>query len=562
MRTVRGKLVLLVILCTAPAVAAAVYRSREAEANLLSQVERRVDRVNTRFSEELEEYQSNARIALSLTESSTRFQQALAERDATRATRTVGRLVEVYKYRVILVADDKGALLASGNAPRGPKSLAADSSSAFAELVAGKPLTGLIDVAFNDGPGYALVNAHPVRDETKQVGSIALLTPITDRYLGYLETKLNADLALRVNGKFVAASPKHAARDLTSSGDSVVMREVGDKLYALKTFRPAGLQRPGLAAEITASRDVTELRDTTRGALYRQLGVLGLGLVVVLGLALRFASRLGSAVRKISDAADQVKDGKYVTFEPVHTDDELERLAEHFNSMVQGLKERDRLRETFGRYVTRQVADHLMKGNVNLGGELVPVTVLFSDIRHFTSISERMEPRILLDFLNEYFSGMVESVMYHHGVVDKFIGDAIMAVFGAPVPEPDDSIRAVKAALAMQARLHKINEAFKSRGLPEIRTGIGLHSGQVVAGNIGHVERMEYTVIGDTVNLASRLEGMTKELQCDVVMSEDLYKQVEQQVDAEPLQRIKVKGRDREVMVYRLVGLKPGVSAD
>ncbi|HEY3496198.1 MAG TPA: adenylate/guanylate cyclase domain-containing protein, partial [Polyangiaceae bacterium] len=453
MRTVRQKLVLLVVLCTAPAIAAAVYRSREAEANLLSQVQRRVERVNTRFAEELEEYQANARVALSLTESSTRFQQSLATRDPQRAMRTVARLADVYKYRVILASDERGVVMASGNAPRGPKSLAADSSPSFAELLAGKPLVGLISVAFEDGPGYALVNADPVRTEEKQVGAIALLTPITDRYLGYLETKLTADLALRVNGKFVAASPKHPGRDLTATGESVVLREVGKKLYALKTFRPPGLQRPGITAEITASRDVTELRDTTRSALYRQLGVLALGLVVVLGLALRFASRLGNAVRKISDAADQVKDGKYVTFEPVHTDDEVERLAEHFNSMVQGLKERDRLRETFGRYVTRQVADHLMKGNVNLGGELVPVTVLFSDIRHFTSISERMEPRILLDFLNEYFSGMVESVMHHHGVVDKFIGDAIMAVFGAPVPEPDDAIRAVKAALAMQARL-------------------------------------------------------------------------------------------------------------
>jgi adenylate cyclase len=240
----------------------------------------------------------------------------------------------------------------------------------------------------------------------------------------------------------------------------------------------------------------------------------------------------------------------------IRTGDELESLAEHFNAMVQGLKERDRLRETFGRYVTRQVADHLMKGNLNLGGELVPVTVLFSDIRSFTSISERMEPPALLDFLNEYFSGMVESVMNHHGVVDKFIGDAIMAVFGAPVPQADDPLQAVKAALEMRTRLAKINENFKSRGLPEIRTGIGLHSGQVVAGNMGHVERMEYTVIGDTVNLASRLEGMTKELQCDVILSEDLYQQVEADVLAEPLQRIKVKGRDQDVMVYRLLGLK------
>jgi len=240
----------------------------------------------------------------------------------------------------------------------------------------------------------------------------------------------------------------------------------------------------------------------------------------------------------------------------VHTGDELESLTNHFNEMVQGLKERDRLKETFGRYVTRQVADHLMKADQQLGGELVPVTILFSDIRSFTSISESMPPRELLDFLNEYFSGMVESVLTHNGVVDKFIGDAIMAVFGAPVPEEGDALNAVRSALDMRARLETINQGFLARGLPEIRAGIGLHTGQVVAGNMGHAQRMEYTVIGDAVNLASRLEGMTKELGCDVILSEDLYEQVKAAVVAEPLRKIKVKGREQEVLVYRLMHLR------
>jgi len=281
----------------------------------------------------------------------------------------------------------------------------------------------------------------------------------------------------------------------------------------------------------------------------------------VLALALRFAARLGRSVQGISDAAEQVKNGQYVDAPVLRSGDELERLTLHFNSMVRGLEERDRLRDTFGRYVTRQVAEHLLKGNLNLGGELVSVTILFSDIRSFTSISESMDPRALLDFLNEYFSGMVESVLHHRGVVDKFIGDAIMAVFGAPVPEPGDPLNAVKAALEMRTRLEKINQSFKQRGLPEIRTGIGLHSGRVIAGNMGHSERMEYTVIGDAVNLASRLEGMTKELQCDVLLSDDLFQQVQEHVDVEPLRRIKVKGRDQDVMVYRLIGLRGAVVA-
>jgi len=579
MRTVRTKLVALVLACVAPAVLGVVLRQRQAEKEMLGQVERRVNGANRRLAAELDEYQANAKLALTLTQHSARFQQALFTRDAGPVERMVKRLAAVYDERVILAADARGVILARGNAEQGPKSLEPDASPAFAELLVGKPLAGLIPVTFTDGQSYALVSAEPVlvtelptnnnpsnslapvAATGTHVGSIVLLTRITQKYLGYLEPKLNADLSIRVNGKLVASSPDNPGAELVSMAEAPTLKAVGSKLFAVKTFLPPKLQRAGMEVSVTASRDVTELRDTARKALYQQLGWLGAVLVVVLGFALRFASRVGNAVRGISDAAEEVKVGKYVNAPIVRTGDELESLAEHFNAMVQGLKERDRLKETFGRYVTRQVAEHLMKGDVKLGGELVPVTVLFSDIRSFTSISERMDPSALLDFLNEYFSGMVESVLNHQGVVDKFIGDAIMAVFGAPVPQPDDALQAVKAALEMQSRLAKINENFKSRGLPEIRTGIGLHSGQVVAGNMGHVERMEYTVIGDAVNLASRLESLTKELKCDVILSEDLYKQVEASVVAEPLQRIKVKGREQDVMVYRLVGLKSELGA-
>jgi adenylate cyclase len=562
MQSVRVKLVALVLACVAPAVLGAVVRSREAEHDLLEQVTRRVDLVAPRFADEFAEYEKNSRLALTLTTNSLRFQRALREDDHGHAEFVVKHLSGVYHHRIILVSDTGGRLVATGNAEHGPTSLHADAGSAFADVLAGKALSGLVDVKFDDGIGYALVCGEPVNDEQGQAGAVVLLTPVTPRYLAYLEPKLNADLALRVNGKLVAAAPNHPARDLEVTADVPLLKEVGNKVFAIKTFHPQELERPGLSVEFTASRDVTELRDGVRKALYHQLGGLAVVLVVVLGLALRFARRLGGAVRAISEAAGRVKLGNYATLAPLRTGDELERLGEDFNEMVLGLKERDRLRDTFGRYVTRQVAEHLLKGNVNLGGELVPVTVLFSDIRSFTTISESMEPRALLDFLNEYFSGMVESVLRHHGVVDKFIGDAIMAVFGAPVPEADDALHAVQAALDMRVRLEHINRAFESRGLPAIRTGIGLHYGQVVAGNMGHVERMEYTVIGDTVNVASRLEGLTKELKADILLSEDLFLQVERYVDAEPLERVHVKGRDREVMVYRLVGLKPSARSD
>jgi adenylate cyclase len=556
MRSVRIKLVALVLACVTPGIVAAVLRSFEAERDMLEQVERRMNGSNRRFGAELDEDQSSEMAAVSIVANSSEMPQALASRDPAGAARLVKALGDAFPRSAVLVADAKGVVLAKANADGGPSSLSKDAGPAFAELLEGRSLTGLIEVSFAKGPGFALATALPVRSGGTQVGAVALLTPITEKYLETLEPKLNADLSLRVNEKVVAACADHPAPDLESHDSDATLKEVNGKLFALKTFRPEKLQRDGMLVEITASRDVTELRDEVRKDLYVEVGGLAVLLLIVLGVAMRFASRMGRSVQAIADAAAQVKAGKYVNAPVVHTKDEIEMLATAFNDMVEGLKERDQLRDTFGRYVTRQVADHLLKGNQTLGGELVPVTVLFSDIRSFTSISESMEPRALLDFLNEYFTGMVESVMHHHGVVDKFIGDAIMAVFGAPVPDPEDPLRAVKAALEMRVRLKKLNEAFVARGLPELRTGIGLHSGQVVAGNMGHAERMEYTVIGDTVNLASRLESMTKELKCDVILSEDLFLQVEAHVNAEPLHKIKVKGRDQEVMVYRLIELK------
>jgi len=187
--------------------------------------------------------------------------------------------------------------------------------------------------------------------------------------------------------------------------------------------------------------------------------------------------------------------------------------------------------------------------------------VLFADLVGFTAWSESRDAEETRDLLSRYFELARTLIGRYGGTVEKFIGDAIMAVFGAPVPAPDDPLHAVMAALEMRTRLKKINVDFKARGLPEIRSGIGLHSGQVVAGNMGHAERMEYTVIGDAVNLASRLESMTKELKCDVILSEDLFRQVEAFVNAEPLHKIKVKGRDQEVMVYRLIDLKAEAGA-
>jgi adenylate cyclase len=157
--------------------------------------------------------------------------------------------------------------------------------------------------------------------------------------------------------------------------------------------------------------------------------------------------------------------------------------------------------------------------------------------------------------LNEYFTEMVDEVIKEDGVVDKYIGDAIMAVFGAPVAKPDTAIHAVRAAIGMRKALAALNEKLVARGMKAIATGIGIHTGQLVAGNIGSEKRMEYTVIGDAVNLASRLEGATKELGVAVLISQETYDLVKDHVEARPVKEITVKGREQPVMTYEVLGL-------
>jgi adenylate cyclase len=224
--------------------------------------------------------------------------------------------------------------------------------------------------------------------------------------------------------------------------------------------------------------------------------------------------------------------------------------------MVDGLQERDKLRNTFGKYMTAAVVEHLMAGKVQLGGQTLMVTILFTDIRGFTSISEKMEAHALVALLNEYFTEMVGIVMKNNGVVDKYIGDAIMAVYGAPVQRPDDPLAAVRSAVAMRFALRKLNVKLEARGLAPLATGIGIHTGPVVAGNIGSEQRMEYTIIGDAVNLASRLESSTKELGTNILISEDTYQIVKEHVVVKPIREITVKGRHQPVMTYEVCGMK------
>ena len=219
---------------------------------------------------------------------------------------------------------------------------------------------------------------------------------------------------------------------------------------------------------------------------------------------------------------------------------------------VDDITHEQRLMSTLCRYMTREVAERVLadRDKLKLGGDRQMVTVLFSDIRNFTSISEESTAEEIVGMLNEYFTRMMEPVFRYEGMLDKFIGDAMMAVFGAPVVREDDAERAVMAALEMRRILSRYNRLRVSRGLEPIQTGIGITKGEAITGNIGSEQRMDYTVIGDTVNVASRLEGLTKNYEYKILINDQVYEDIKDRVPCVDLGFAQVKGKGESVHIY------------
>jgi len=284
-----------------------------------------------------------------------------------------------------------------------------------------------------------------------------------------------------------------------------------------------------------------------------------LGSIVIFGLLMAVVSSLfltrgiSRSVDTVKNAAARVRQGDLDAEVMVTAPDELGELQASFNHMVRGLKERDYIKDIFGRYVTRQVVDEVLSGNIDLGGELRQASILFSDIRGFTRMSAELSPTEVVAFLNDYLTRMVDAVVAEEGRLDKFIGDGLMAVFGAPQEHPDDAGRACRVALRMQEALQEINTGRKNKDLPAIAIGIGIHTGQVVAGNIGSEKKMEYTVIGDAVNVTSRIETLNKEFNTNILISDSTYHQVKDMFKVRKLPLTTVKGKEKPLQVYELL---------
>ena len=224
-----------------------------------------------------------------------------------------------------------------------------------------------------------------------------------------------------------------------------------------------------------------------------------------------------------------------------------------YQYFVEG-REKRKVAKLFGRYVSRDVYSQLMADpdQAELGGKRREMTVLFSDIRGFTSVTERGDPEELVRQLNEYFSRMVEIVFRHKGTVDKFVGDMVMALFGAPLDDPDHADHAVQAAVAMVRELADLNRAWAARGMVQLDIGVGVNSGDMIAGNIGSASIMSYTVIGDNVNLGARLETLNKEYKTRIIISEATRARLTGGFQTRPLGDVVVKGKTTAVKVFEV----------
>jgi class 3 adenylate cyclase len=250
-----------------------------------------------------------------------------------------------------------------------------------------------------------------------------------------------------------------------------------------------------------------------------------IGLVALAGALLTGMLLAGSIigpVRLLVDAMKDVLRGNLHRRAHLERRDELGFLARSFNEMVGGLEDRERIKDTFGRFVSRDVAAAVLDGRVPLVGDRLEVSILFQDIRGFSALAETLDPAALLRVLNRFFTEVVAAVEAEGGVVKQFTGDGVMALFGAPQVRADHVERAAHAALGIVDRLAQVNVLLQADGTPPLRIGIGIHTGEVIAGLIGPDERVEYGVVGEPVNLASRIETLTKDLSATILVSRDI----------------------------------------
>jgi adenylate cyclase len=416
--------------------------------------------------------------------------------------------------------------------------------------------------------GQAIDDSVAARLKADTGSEITFLTPTRVFASSWASPRRKLLVTSRLQPAAPSQSAPHAAHGWPWM-DTPGLREAG----TAQRNAPHGRPQPYLAtidgerflsvAEPIAA-NLPQLRALVQGSYDRALAplhalqwrILLIGIVALTGallVGISLAAGIIKPVRTLVGAMHRVLRGDLRHHAQVDRGDEIGFLARSFNEMVDGLREREHIKNTFGRFVSRDVAEAVLDGRVPLGGERLDVSILFQDIRGFTALSEQLDPAALLRVLNQLFTEVVAAVEAEGGMVKQFTGDGVMALFGAPQALPDHCERAVRAAVGIVSRLENVNHLLRSQGVPALQIGVGVHTGAVVAGLIGPDERVEYGVVGEPVNLASRVEGLTRDLAATILVSKDIAAHLGPQFLLGRAALLPVKGRAQPVQVVEVL---------
>jgi len=345
----------------------------------------------------------------------------------------------------------------------------------------------------------------------------------------------------------------------SSFGDTTQRIGMSDGDYGTLVRQLVG--QPGDELQIMAVIQKS-YRENEQNLLELQRRLLQFYLLVIalsLGVVVLLARSVSDPVLKLVQRVKLIEQGDYDQVVQVRGRDEIANLASSVNNMARGLAEKEKVRDLLGKVVSPEIAEELLSKNIELGGEEKIITILFADIKGFTTLCETRQPAEVLTLLNTYLSRITQAIEDHHGVVDKFTGDSVMALFGAPISRTKDADNAMHTALAVQEAMTRLNQINRDLGLTGIEAGIGVHTGLVVAGNLGSSKRLNYTVIGDAVNLAARLEGLTRIYHVANIVSESSRDAAPSFIYRE-IDKVRVKGKNETVRIFELMGAEGDLS--
>ncbi len=317
------------------------------------------------------------------------------------------------------------------------------------------------------------------------------------------------------------------------------------------TFKRVGVAGAGIISIVSEDKVFEEAYNIQRRNIY----IVVIALCISLAIMFLFSKTITNPILRLLEATNRLAHGNYDVKVTEKNNDEVGLLSKNFMKMSIGLQEREKVKDALGRFVNPAIVEMVLSRDLKLGGERKNCAIFFSDIRNFTSISEKLSPEEVVEFLNEYMTLMVECIDMTFGVVDKFIGDAIMATWGATESFGNYTINAVNCAILMRRELIKFN---KTRGQdpkkPIIKIGCGINFGPAIAGQIGSENRLEFTVIGDAVNLASRIESLNKPFGTDILISEEALQHLDDKFILEKMRPIMVKGKEEVQNIYAVIG--------